>query len=248
MLHWGAVTPSTVSIHHKTGIAKTLLAELPPELQQRFGYAPAVAAAHRAQELAAQARLQEVEQTRCAQKLAAEQAAVEVEKQRQEKQIVDKLAAKFAQVTNQASQVKTSSVTLRPLPFTVTNQPTKVEVKFNSSEVFTVYYTEIADIRPESDEYTARIRTDGGLNMLVMFNQHGLDFMTRSQQKLRPYEDNWMWTGSGWVWGAPGSKLRITVYAVKVNNQINRYGEQINLRLVGSGEYTDIAGAKTYSW
>ena len=55
---WGAVTPSTVSIHHKTGIARIPLAKLPPELQQRFSYDPDKAAAHRAQELAAQKKLQ----------------------------------------------------------------------------------------------------------------------------------------------------------------------------------------------
>ena len=54
---WGVVTLSTVTIHHKTGISRIPLANLPPELQQWFGYNPAKAAAHRAQELAAQEQL-----------------------------------------------------------------------------------------------------------------------------------------------------------------------------------------------
>ena len=35
---WGAVTPSTVTIFHKTGIASIPLEKLPAELQKRFGY------------------------------------------------------------------------------------------------------------------------------------------------------------------------------------------------------------------
>jgi len=35
---WGVVTPTTVSIMHKTGAATIQLEKLPPELQERFGY------------------------------------------------------------------------------------------------------------------------------------------------------------------------------------------------------------------
>ena len=92
---WGVVTPSTVSIHHKTGIAKIPLAKLPPELQQRFGYDPAIAAAHRAQELAAQAQFQA--------------ANVEAAKRRWEKQQADALAAEAAKATNQTTQAEVKS-------------------------------------------------------------------------------------------------------------------------------------------
>jgi len=37
---WGTVTPTTVSIFHKTGVATIPLADLPPDLQNRFGYNP----------------------------------------------------------------------------------------------------------------------------------------------------------------------------------------------------------------
>ena len=39
-VHWGKVTPSTVTIFHKTGVATISLAKLSPELQKRFGYDP----------------------------------------------------------------------------------------------------------------------------------------------------------------------------------------------------------------
>lgn len=53
-----ALTPSTVTIRHPGGIAQLPLAQLSPELQERFGYDPAKAQAHRSQmelELATQA-------------------------------------------------------------------------------------------------------------------------------------------------------------------------------------------------
>ncbi|HUI05405.1 MAG TPA: hypothetical protein VL486_00205 [Verrucomicrobiae bacterium] len=37
---WGTVTPTTVSIFHQTGVATVPLADLPPDLQKRFGYDP----------------------------------------------------------------------------------------------------------------------------------------------------------------------------------------------------------------
>lgn len=43
-VRWGAVTPTTVSIVHRTGAATIPLEKLPPELQKRFGYDPQKAA------------------------------------------------------------------------------------------------------------------------------------------------------------------------------------------------------------
>ncbi len=49
---WRTVTPTTVSILHKTGVASIPLEKLPPELQQKFGYDPQKAAAYRTAEAA----------------------------------------------------------------------------------------------------------------------------------------------------------------------------------------------------
>jgi len=38
--HWGTITPTTVSIIHKTGVATIPLQKLPVELQHKFGYDP----------------------------------------------------------------------------------------------------------------------------------------------------------------------------------------------------------------
>lgn len=53
---WGTVTPSSVSIRHKTGIARIPLESLPPALQQQLGYDPKKATAYRSAEAAAQAQ------------------------------------------------------------------------------------------------------------------------------------------------------------------------------------------------
>ncbi len=39
-VRWERVTPTTVTIFHKTGVATIPLEKLPPELQRRFGYDP----------------------------------------------------------------------------------------------------------------------------------------------------------------------------------------------------------------
>jgi hypothetical protein len=49
-VRWGTVTPTTVSILHKTGAATIPLEKLPLELQKRFGFDPQRAAQYRANE------------------------------------------------------------------------------------------------------------------------------------------------------------------------------------------------------
>ncbi|MGA2222659.1 MAG: hypothetical protein ABSH21_12955 [Verrucomicrobiia bacterium] len=51
-VRWGRLTPATVTIYHKTGIAAIPLEKLPPELQKRFGYDPKKASEYRAAEVA----------------------------------------------------------------------------------------------------------------------------------------------------------------------------------------------------
>jgi hypothetical protein len=61
-VRWGTVTPSAVSIFHKTGIASIPLEKLPPELQQQFGYDPNKAAEYRAAEADALAKKRAAQQ------------------------------------------------------------------------------------------------------------------------------------------------------------------------------------------
>ncbi|MGA2138689.1 MAG: hypothetical protein ABSH14_07495 [Verrucomicrobiia bacterium] len=52
---WGRVTPATVTLFHKTGVATIPLEKLPPDLQQQFGYDPQRAAQWQAAQQAAEA-------------------------------------------------------------------------------------------------------------------------------------------------------------------------------------------------
>lgn len=65
---WRTVTPATVSIMHKTGVASIPLEKLPPELQKRFGYDPQKAVAYlsaeQEREKAARERQRQQEQER----------------------------------------------------------------------------------------------------------------------------------------------------------------------------------------
>jgi hypothetical protein len=49
-VRWERVTPTTVTIFHKTGVATIPLEKLPPALQKRFGYDQQKAADYRAVE------------------------------------------------------------------------------------------------------------------------------------------------------------------------------------------------------
>jgi hypothetical protein len=46
--HWGTLTPTTISVFHKTGVATIPLEKLPADLQERFGYDPKKAAERKA--------------------------------------------------------------------------------------------------------------------------------------------------------------------------------------------------------
>ena len=54
-VRWGTVTPTTVSILHRTGAATIPLEKLPPELQKQFGYDPKKVAESRVPEQKAEA-------------------------------------------------------------------------------------------------------------------------------------------------------------------------------------------------
>jgi hypothetical protein len=78
-VRWGNVTPSAVTIYHKSGVAAIPLEKLPAELQQHFGYEPQKAKEHRVQELAAQKQMRKADAE--AAKLAAARRPKEVEAQ-----------------------------------------------------------------------------------------------------------------------------------------------------------------------
>jgi len=99
-VRWGTVTPFSVSIFHKSGIAKIPLYSLPPELQKRFGYDPRKGEKYRQAEAQQQAAWQQAEQLRLA-KLKQQQAEEEQAKRAAQAQ-AEKCAGSmlvYAQVT-----------------------------------------------------------------------------------------------------------------------------------------------------
>jgi hypothetical protein len=77
---WRTVTPATVTIFHRTGIATIPLEKLPPELQKRFGYDLQKAADYRGAEAIAQGqRAKKIAEVQAAQKKLEQQQAMEQE-------------------------------------------------------------------------------------------------------------------------------------------------------------------------
>ena len=76
-VRWGRLTPATVTMYHKVGIATVPLAKLPAELQKQFGYDPQKAAAWQAAVQKANAARLAAEQKAAAERDAAERKAAE---------------------------------------------------------------------------------------------------------------------------------------------------------------------------
>ena len=79
-------TPATVTIYHSTGVATIPLAQLPPDLQKRFGYDPKAAtqwelAQQQIEAAAAEAQRQQAARWKAAQEKAAAEAAALAEAQ-----------------------------------------------------------------------------------------------------------------------------------------------------------------------
>ena len=74
-VRWGRLTPTTVTLYHRTGIATMPLADLPPDLQKQFGYDPQKAAAWESSQQKAAAAHLAAEQTTAAARKAEEQKA-----------------------------------------------------------------------------------------------------------------------------------------------------------------------------
>lgn len=113
-VRWGRLTPDTVTIYHKTGIATISLVGLPTELQKRFGYDPQKAAAWQNAVQKATAARQAAER-RAAEKRAAEQKAAE-----------QKAAAAKAEAERQKALIAASHPAVNSAPLSVPqnyNQP-----------------------------------------------------------------------------------------------------------------------------
>ena len=118
--HWGRLTPGSVTIYHKVGIAKIPLAELPPELQKQFGYDPqkaatwetAVQKAGAAWGAAQQAAAEKIAEQKAAEQRAAEQ-KINDQKMVDQKAAAQKAAAQRATAATVPSNVTVDSILKR---------------------------------------------------------------------------------------------------------------------------------------
>ena len=104
-VRWGRLTPATVTIYHKTGIATVPLASLPPKMQKQFGYDPEKAAAWQATANKTAAAKLAAEQKTAADREAAERKAAE-----------QKAAAAKANAEKQKSSSTTGSTATNAVP------------------------------------------------------------------------------------------------------------------------------------
>jgi hypothetical protein len=116
-VRWGRLTPSTVTIYHRTGIATVPLASLPPDLQKQFGYDPDKAAAWQAAVDKTNAARFAAEQKAEAAREAADRKAAE------QKAAADKAAAAKANADKQKAPPPPGSTSTNAVPKkrTITN-------------------------------------------------------------------------------------------------------------------------------
>ncbi len=151
-IRWGTVTPYSVAIFHKSGIAKIPLERLTPELQKRFHYDSQKAAAYRAAESAtdAQARVAAAERERKYQERKKAEAAW-TERQREQ-------SDREAQQKEQSEQ----------------------QNRGRSEPVTKVKYAGVFNIKPRADgTYSANIVTEGDTVQLVIFEEAGLNYLRK---------------------------------------------------------------------
>jgi hypothetical protein len=116
-VRWGRLTPTTVTIYHRTGIATVPLASLPPDLQKQFGYDPDKAAAWQASADKTAAAKLAADQKAAAAREAADRKAAE------QKAAADKAATAKANADKQKAPPPASSTSTNAVPKkrTITN-------------------------------------------------------------------------------------------------------------------------------
>jgi len=103
--HWGAVSPSSVTILHKSGVASIPLEKLSPELQKQFGYDPQRASQYRAAEQRAAQQQAIVNQRLFAEENAKQQKQAAAQVKEQSEQAAPETAQTNATAARQEQQI-----------------------------------------------------------------------------------------------------------------------------------------------
>jgi hypothetical protein len=185
-VRWDTVTPATVSIFHKTGIASIPLEKLPPELQQQFGYDPKKANEYRTVEAARSA---------AAAKQAGARAEEEKRRRAREKEQAELEAQKDAEMRRKATEqgpiapaqpVYSSADILGAKPYSIF-ELYKVYKKIKPGTVIIVRFSQVTSIESYSENaYWVHLRDDTSYDRLpAIVDEEGLSYFAPGKNQLR---------------------------------------------------------------
>lgn len=131
-VRWARVTPSTVTIFHKTGVATLPLEKLPLDLQKSFGYDPIKAERYRQAEAKARAAWQQAKQQRL--QLLQQQQAEEDRRKRLEATAMD-FHCKIMALDERGAVVRTANTSIphlatMPSADSVKEHPIQIEITY----------------------------------------------------------------------------------------------------------------------
>lgn len=131
-VRWTRVTPSAVTIFHKTGVATIPLEKLPVELQQRFGYDPMKAERYRRAEAKARAEWQQAKQRR---DLLLQQQQAEVDRQKKLEASAGDFHCKIMALEKTGVIVRTAKTSIpysatEPATEPAKDHPTQIEIAY----------------------------------------------------------------------------------------------------------------------
>lgn len=131
-VRWARVTPSTVTIFHKTGVATVPLEKLPLDLQEKLGYDPAKAERYRQAEAKARAAWQQAKQQRL--QLLQQQQAEEDRRKRLEAIAVD-FHCRITALDEKGAVVRTAKTSIPysatvPAAESVKEHPMQIEITY----------------------------------------------------------------------------------------------------------------------
>lgn len=246
---WRTVTPATVTIFHETGVASIPLEELPPELQQRFGYEPQKATAYRAQEsVAIQQRMADIQaRERLRQQREAE--ALEAARKQQEAQEElareQQLANQRASANNNVEVIQVFRVdgAINPLP----TGGYVAQLALTNQTIVCAHFDEdgrryLEDASRKYAEWNAR--QDPLEQQLQVAAQPGTIMLYGGKGGVRVLGGNYgltYTTGGSPPPSAPGPQPVFAIFAVREQNSSCYF-------LKGSQEITQAGGSKWYSW
>ncbi|HUJ08607.1 MAG TPA: hypothetical protein VL171_01140 [Verrucomicrobiae bacterium] len=217
---WRGVTPATVSIIHKTGVASLPLEKLPPELQKRFGYDQKKAADYMAAERRAEAARLEARSKQWDAEAAERQRQAQQDAEKQK--LVADAAAKQAAEDAAAKQADEAAAKKAAQDFQASLGPVTL-IKFSRATTAKL----LPDGRYEANLY---YNDDLGVEqqMYVTFPPTGFDYMKNARRFFAPNS----WT----VYGRP--------YTANLQNGFGAQFTETGYYLVGMRQ--QLSGGNTY--